>query len=194
MNGAINNTEPEGEIPDRISEISSLPNLLSLSRVIIAPIIFFAIKADNLIVVAILAAWALLSDFLDGLLARRLNLISDVGKILDPLADKLCVAAAAIAATIYGDFPVLLLVIIMVRDLAIASLGLALSREIKAVPVSNRIGKVTVTVLAAALIVYVYRIYILYPIAFWFTIAFITLSSISYLFAGLHLMSKKGIE
>ena len=173
------------------SKYSWLPNLFSLSRVLIAPFFFFAVKANNFVLIAILAFWAVLSDFLDGRLARHFKAISNTGKILDPLGDKLCVGFAALAATIYGDLPVVLLVIIVARDFFIGLLGIILSGRIKEVPSSNPIGKVTVTVLSLTLIIYIFRISVLFPYAFWLAIFFVALSSLAYLMVGIQLFLKK---
>lgn len=128
-----------------------------------------------------LAAWAILSDFFDGFVARKLNSVSTAGKIFDPLADKLCVAAAAISITLYGDMPLFLLLVILARDFLIAAFGIAIIKTRKTVPISNTSGKVTVFVLAVCLLVYVYRLVPLYNLAFWFAFLFIILSSVSYL-------------
>lgn len=173
------------------SKYSWLPNLFSLTRVLIAPFFFFAVKTDNYMLIAMLAFWAVLSDFLDGRLARHFKAISNTGKILDPLGDKLCVAAAGLAATIYGELPVVLLVIIVARDFFIGLLGVILSKRIKNVPSSNPIGKVTVTVLSLTLLIYIFKISILFPYAFWLAIFFVALSSLAYLLVGIQLFTKK---
>jgi len=80
-----------------------------------APALFFSIKANDFTLITLLAAFAIFTDFIDGFLARKLNSITDAGKILDPLADKLCVASAAIAAVLYGDLPLVLFLIIITR-------------------------------------------------------------------------------
>ena len=69
-----------------------LPNLLAIFRILILPFIFYFLAQDThsgLIVALVLIALAVGSDVLDGYAARRLNQITDLGKILDPVADKL---------------------------------------------------------------------------------------------------------
>jgi CDP-diacylglycerol--glycerol-3-phosphate 3-phosphatidyltransferase len=166
---------------DRSFFKSKIPNVLSLSRIVIAPFLFLSIKANDLPLTIGLSLFALLSDYLDGVLARKYGSISESGKILDPLADKLCIALGALALTLYGDMPIVLLIIVIARDLGIAIIGVIIIREQKQIPVSNKMGKVTVLILSLALLVYVFKLSSLYDYAFIAAILFVILSSLSYL-------------
>lgn len=67
----------------------TIPNLLSFLRIVIVPVFaYFFVKGNAWLVVAMLALSGI-SDFLDGKIARRFNQVSDLGKVLDPVADKL---------------------------------------------------------------------------------------------------------
>ena len=181
MTSGILNRE-DNSPPEPVTVIRSfVPNILSFSRIPVSPFIFIAIKNDNLTLVIGLALWAMLSDYLDGFLARRWQVMSEAGKILDPLGDKLCIAAGATALSLYRDFPLFLTVIIIGRDIFILLFGLAIAGKIKHVPGSNIIGKITVTVLAVVLLIYVLNLAYLYTIAVAAAIIAILLSSISYL-------------
>ena len=165
--------------------------MISITRLAISPLIFFAVKADNVLLILILGALAVLTDFLDGLLARKLNSITETGKILDPLADKFCVAAGALSAMLYGDLPVVLFVVILLRDMVIVIAGLSIIKNTKMIPVSNIWGKVTVAVLTIVLIIYILKLSYLYTFAFWTAIAFAVISLASYFFAGLKFINNK---
>jgi CDP-diacylglycerol--glycerol-3-phosphate 3-phosphatidyltransferase len=171
--------------------LSKLPNALSVLRVILAPLIFLAIGKHDTQQVAILAAVAVVTDFLDGFLARRLNAISQAGKILDPLADKLCVAAAAFGAAIFMKMPILLLIVIIARDLAIAVFGLSIINKKRQIPVSNVWGKVTVFILTVTLIVYIFEIRALFKPVYLFALVFILISSYSYFNIGLKMLKSE---
>lgn len=173
------------------NKIIIVPNLLSISRIVLAPLLFLAIKDHNLLWIAMLTLWAMFSDFLDGFLARKWQQISKTGKILDPLADKTCLAAAALALGIYGDLPVSLLAIILIRDIIIALLGITIIKKIKMVPVSNIIGKITVVILSLSMLVYILQVKQLYTIAYIAPVVFIFISSASYTWSGLKLFSNK---
>lgn len=171
--------------------LSYLPNALSILRLTIAPFIIIATAFHNHAAIAILAAIAVLTDFLDGYLARKLNAISQAGKILDPLADKLCVAAAAVGATVFMGMPILLLVIILARDMMIAIFGLKIIKARRQIPVSNIWGKITVFILTVTLIVYIFKIEALFTPIFLITLAFILISSYSYFKIGWNLLNQK---
>lgn len=95
-----------------------------------------------------------LTDFLDGYLARKLNQRTDIGRIIDPLADKIAVIAIAIALMFTHDLPPWFLILIIARDLAILSLGAFMISRTKNIPESNWPGKVTITALAIVIIAF----------------------------------------
>ncbi|GJQ64036.1 MAG: CDP-diacylglycerol--glycerol-3-phosphate 3-phosphatidyltransferase [Melioribacteraceae bacterium] len=103
------------------------PNQLTIARIILTPVFFYLFLADDVllkqisIVVFVLAA---LTDWYDGWLARKFNYITQWGKFLDPLADKILTSAAFIAFSLIGMFPMWMVVIIIVRDFVITGLRL----------------------------------------------------------------------
>jgi CDP-diacylglycerol--glycerol-3-phosphate 3-phosphatidyltransferase len=135
----------------------NLPNLLSLSRIALMPFILVALRQgrDGVLLALMLAAAA--TDYLDGFLARRAGRVTDLGKILDPLADKVCVDSMAVALALWRDFPWWAAGVIVGRDLLILAGGLLLVRSTKTVPVSNLPGKAAVTAMAAAIVCYAMR-------------------------------------
>ena len=74
----------------KLNEIFTIPNILSMFRIVLLPFIvwFFVCKEDHVMAIVILLISGL-SDILDGFIARKFNMISDFGKIIDPVADKL---------------------------------------------------------------------------------------------------------
>ena len=107
-------------------------------------------------VFTLLVAWAILSDYLDGFIARRTNHVSELGKILDPIADKVCAAFLFLYAVWIGRIPGWFLVAMVGRDLLLL-LGswMILSRHRK-VAMSVMSGKITVNILAMLWIVAMY--------------------------------------
>jgi len=99
-----------------------------------------------------LIALAALTDFLDGLAARRFGKVTDVGKILDPLADKIVVGTMAVLLTLRGLIPAWFVAAVVGRDLCILAGAWYLHRTRKIVTQSNVLGKWTVTVTAAYLV------------------------------------------
>lgn len=117
----------------------TLPNLLSLFRILIIPALVYLLTFPDRIS-ALLAAslflFASVTDYFDGYLARRNQSVSDVGKILDPLADKLMVASALIMLAAIDrpnepSVPAWLVVVILARESAVTVIrGLALTEGI----------------------------------------------------------------
>lgn len=158
----------------------SIPNLLSLTRLLLLwPLIYF-LAHDRIASLIIVSGLILLTDFLDGFLARRWNTVSDQGKILDPLADKICSAAAAIALVAYRDFPLWLLLLIVARDLLILLAGLVMINRKGPIPVSNLTGKIAMVVISITMIIYLFRVDELLVSANVISVVVIVISSFSY--------------
>lgn len=128
-----------------------MPNLLSLSRAaLVAPIAYLIVSDVGMYrwEIAGLICIASLTDYFDGYFARKKDKVSELGKILDPVADKIASGVICIALVIAGRIPLWFTLIIIARDLLIV-IGSAQLLKIKKVTVqSNKIGKWTVTVVA----------------------------------------------
>jgi cardiolipin synthase (CMP-forming) len=98
-----------------LSELFLIPNLLTLSRILISPAIL--IWFENLPVLIGIVAFAAFTDFLDGYIARQTNSLSALGAILDPIADKIFVLSFVIAALIHGLLDWWMLTALLMRDL-----------------------------------------------------------------------------
>ena len=158
-------------------------NLLSLTRLALAPFIFLNIVHYERAIALTLGGLAVLSDLLDGHMARRLKLPSDLGKILDPIADKV-VIGAALSGLVYSkhyDFPLWVFGIVVIRDVFIVVGSIYLAYQIRFVTRSNRWGKCATVFLSIALILYILDL--VGTISFYVLcvgIAFIGISSWSY--------------
>jgi CDP-diacylglycerol--glycerol-3-phosphate 3-phosphatidyltransferase len=144
------------------SEIYTIPNLFSFIRIFLVIPIFYYISKNESIIALIFVLLAFISDSLDGYFARRLNQISEVGKILDPMADKICTSGGFVALSLYYNFPIWLTVMIIGRDLLIILGSVYLIDKKNVVAPSNRIGKITVALISLLAIVVLLNINILY--------------------------------
>jgi len=124
-------SKPRKKKPLR-DEITDLPNLITLARVALVPAVLILASRDTqasawaaCIVFVVAAA----TDFVDGYLARRLGLVTVLGKFLDPLADKLIVLSTLIILVGTGRAPAWLTVLLMSRELAITGLRAVASQE-----------------------------------------------------------------
>ena len=146
----------------KIKEILTLPNFFSFIRIFLVIPIFYYISLNENITALIFVVIAFITDGLDGFIARRLNQISEVGKVLDPLADKICITGGFIALSLFQGFPVWVTVIIISRDLIIALGSILLIGRNKVVFPSNYIGKITVFLITAYAIVFLLGLDVFY--------------------------------
>jgi CDP-diacylglycerol--glycerol-3-phosphate 3-phosphatidyltransferase len=106
-------------------ELTNLPNLITISRVLMVPFVLLLIDNYNPLrtfLSGVLYMLAAGGDALDGYLARKRNQVSTLGKFLDPLADKLMVTAVLVSMVALARVPAWLVVVLIARDLAINGL------------------------------------------------------------------------
>ncbi|PWB71467.1 hypothetical protein C3F09_07815 [candidate division GN15 bacterium] len=130
----------------RLGDIWLPPNLLSLARILITPLVGYYLAKDDSVSTAVCVALlvaAAITDGLDGYLARRLNMRTGLGLLLDPLADKLFAAVLLIELVLFRGLPVWLAAIIITRDVLIAVTGMVVLRRRKFPTPSNIIGQYT---------------------------------------------------
>lgn len=123
-------------------ELKTVPNLLSMLRILlIIPFVFFFLSG-NYIMAAVMIIISGISDALDGFIARKFNQITEIGKMLDPLADKLTLIAIMICIVIL--FPIVLpvVVILIIKDvMMMIGASILLKKNIKP-PAARWYGKV----------------------------------------------------
>lgn len=136
----------------------NLPNTLTLLRICFIPFImvFVLIPSENRlwldIVSAALFLVAALTDLFDGMIARRNSMVTDLGKFLDPIADKLLISATLIAAIGSERFSYLRLilvictVIILLREFSVTSIRLIAAKHDGTVIAANMLGKIKTVV------------------------------------------------
>lgn len=132
-----------------IKEIRLVPNLISLFRLLLfIPFIFLfnlmRWDPDYRYYILLLIFIAFLSDILDGFVARKTNQISELGKIIDPLADKILVGIIVINLFLMKMIPPFYFWVVLLRDILIFSGGLYVNKKVGKVLPSNRLGKITV--------------------------------------------------
>ena len=106
-------------------DIFNIPNILTIFRIlIIPPVCLFLFQGDpTSTLIAVTLFWiASVTDWFDGYLARKLNLVSITGKFLDPLADKLLVMSCLIMLLPHGRIPSWMVIILLTRETTISSL------------------------------------------------------------------------
>ena len=142
-----------------MEKIFNISNSLSFFRLLLSvPLIFFLMN-DDVFAVLILFILAYISDLLDGFFARKLNQITEIGKIIDPLADKIFVSVLVIILMIKGYIPFWFFIIVLLRDILILLGGLYISSKQKKVPASNIYGKITVFIIGLTLLLSYLKIF-----------------------------------
>ena len=144
--------EPRDAGPGRASTaVATLPNLISLTRLATVPVFVWLFATGRETAAVVLYAVAASSDFLDGFIARRTRSISELGKLLDPLADRIFIAALAIALVARGALPLWLALVLVARDVVVLSAFPLLERRgVERIPVSF-IGKTATAALLLGL-------------------------------------------
>lgn len=110
--------------PSRTSNWN-LPNAITVARIVLAPVFMWMLLADGgsdgalRWWAALLFVVAIASDGIDGHIARSRNLVTDLGKILDPIADKVLTGGALVALSILGELPWWVTIVVLVREVGI---------------------------------------------------------------------------
>lgn len=121
----------------------NLPNQLTVARLFITVLFVIAMSVDfpgHRMAALVLFLLATLTDYLDGVIARKYNLITDFGKLMDPLADKVLNASAFILLIGYGAIPAWAVIIIISREFLITGLRLLATSKNLVLP-AEKIGK-----------------------------------------------------
>jgi len=112
----------------------NIANTLTISRIVAVPLIAVLLFFDSLptsLAAAVLFIAATITDYLDGYFARRMNTVSDLGKLLDPLADKLLIAAVLIMLIPLSRVPAWIVALIIAREIAVTGVrGMASERHV----------------------------------------------------------------
>jgi cardiolipin synthase (CMP-forming) len=101
--------------------VLSIPNLITLGRILLVPVMVWAITAGEMRLAFLLFLVAGLSDLVDGYLAKRFNMATELGAYLDPLADKAMIVSIYVTLGIAGAIPRWLVILVVSRDIMIVS-------------------------------------------------------------------------
>ncbi|MDE6664221.1 MAG: CDP-diacylglycerol--glycerol-3-phosphate 3-phosphatidyltransferase [Lachnospiraceae bacterium] len=165
----------------------NLPNKLTMFRVILIPffVVFLLVditSADNWIALAIFII-ASLTDFLDGKIARKYNLVTNFGKFMDPLADKLLVCSALVCLVELERIPAWVVIIIIAREFIISGFRLIASDN-GVVIASSYYGKFKTTfqiLMICLMIADIEAISMLTMVVMWIAVILTVVSLIDYL-------------
>lgn len=179
----------------------NLPNKLTVIRMIIVPFFVFFLLYDNgqnytfRMIALVLFIIASLTDTLDGKIARKYHLITDFGKFMDPLADKLLVCSALICLIQLGQIPAWMVVIIIGREFVISGFRLVASDNGVVIP-ANYWGKFKTTFQMIAVILMILDIpalHLLTVIITWIALILTVISLCTYIAQNYKILLKGDI-
>ena len=139
----------------------ALPNFFTLLRLVCLPFIIHFLRLGTRtgdIYALLFMFLAATTDFLDGHFARKLQKTSNLGRMMDPLIDKISVAAAMLVLAAHKGLPYWYVFLVMGRDLLLLVGGLVVVSKKRLVVESNQLGKWTSILFAAVIIVYTLNI------------------------------------
>ena len=138
------------------TDVWNVPNVLTMLRMLLIPVfvVLYVTGHDKLALLAFIVAS--LTDLLDGYIARKHNLITNFGKLMDPLADKLMVCTALICQGVQGIIPWWAIVIVMAKELLMV-FGASYMLKNNVVVYSNKLGKIAMFTFVAALVLSFYH-------------------------------------
>lgn len=132
-----------------MKKIITIPNILSVVRIFIIPFIAIEYFKGHYLLTAALLLLSGLTDVVDGFIARRFNMISDVGKVLDPIADKLTQVAVVVCLTVKHPELLPLVIVLTVKELLMLIGALAMINRTSVTPYARWWGKMATAVLYA---------------------------------------------
>ncbi|OGU73629.1 MAG: hypothetical protein A2V93_09150 [Ignavibacteria bacterium RBG_16_34_14] len=179
----------------------TISNILSLTRLLSAlPLWFLFDNLENINTRYTILGFAFLgiaTDYLDGYLARKYNQVSEFGKILDPVADKVLIGVVVIKLFLLKEIPDYFFYLVIGRDILIFLGGIFLTTKIGKVLPSNMIGKLTVTLLSLFLILVIVQIdksSLIFQSVYFITLILIVVSFVVYVMRAFEFINKKRYE
>ncbi len=155
-------------------------NWITVLRLVLLPFIVYFLLAQNRPVAFVIMFISLLSDGLDGYLARRFHQESILGRFLDPLCDKIFLAVILVALLHIGAIPLWIVLVIVFRDFLILLGSFILMRNKSVVEPSNMFGKVTGFVFGAMILAFTIDLKIIASALMYLSIPLMAIAFITY--------------
>ncbi len=175
----------------------NLPNKLTLLRIILVPVFIVVLMTGHYYISAVIFVVASLTDMLDGKIARKYDLVTDFGKLMDPLADKLLVMSALICLVQLGDIPGWMAIVILGREFAITGLR-TVAASSGVVIAAGWTGKIKTVLQMIAVVLILLRnwpfVYLDIPmdqIVLWAAVVMTIVSGAEYIIKNRHVISTK---
>ncbi len=167
----------------RARDLLLVPNILTLSRFALLFILAYLISLQDsryTIYMLIVVATGIATDILDGFFARKLGQISDLGKVLDPVVDKICTGVLVLFLYVYSDFPLWAVILVLTRDITVLVASIFFLRKARVIATSNMIGRLAALSWGLVILVYIIDWRPIELPMLWIATAMVLLSAISY--------------
>ena len=180
-------------------------NKLTILRVILIPIFVFLymVGSDNSYSLKLLATiifiLASITDYFDGIIARKYNLVTNFGKLLDPLADKMLVISSLLLITVNGDINVIFTLVIVLREIIISAIRLIALEQGEVIAASKIAKYKTATQMIAMIMIMLdlHKIntclYVLTYLVFYISFVLTVLSLLDYIIKSKNVILKNGL-
>ena len=182
-------------------EIFTISNGISFLRFLLVIPLWFLLDNYELqsvrYITFSLCVFAAATDVLDGYLARKLNQVTEVGKIIDPLADKAAMAVIVVKLFSIGEISAFFFLLIIIRDLIIFFGGIYVSKKLGRVLPSNKLGKLTVLFIGFVvllILIGVDRDSFYYLFIYYSSIILMFISLFAYVYRAMEFIKKKKNE
>lgn len=167
----------------RARDILLVPNILTLSRFGLLLILAYLISLQDsryTIYMLIVITTGIATDILDGFLARKLGQISDLGKVLDPVVDKICTGVLVLFLYVYSGFPLWAVILVLTRDITVLVASIFFLKKARVIATSNMIGRLAALSWGLVILVYIIDWQPIELPMLWIATAMVLLSAISY--------------
>ncbi len=145
----------------RLKDFFLIPNILSILRLMLIPFIIYFLSfkdKESIIICLLLFFLSGITDFFDGYLSRKYKMQSDLGRLLDPLADKLLIISVAIGLHVFRELSLWFLFLLLFKDILTIIAGLYVIKRYDIVVESRTAGKITTTLVMITIL-----FFIIYP-------------------------------
>ncbi|RKY54218.1 MAG: signal recognition particle-docking protein FtsY [Candidatus Neomarinimicrobiota bacterium] len=180
-------------VKQRIEEMHSdkivtISNIISIIRAALVIPIIYSLKEGRGNVALLFIIIAIISDMLDGWLARISKEITELGKILDPVADKIVIFGVMLYLFLADLAPLNYFIFLLIRDITISLLGVYMLNNCRVSPRANRMGKVSIIFTSAAILSFIYseKIGQWKTPLIWVSIIFMSISWVQYCQTYIH--------
>lgn len=140
---------------EKLNRVFTIPNILTMFRIVLIPIFIVFYLKEWFVPAIVVLALSALSDILDGWIARKFDMVTRLGKALDPVADKLSQMGLMVCLVFRFPHIIILLIFIVIKELTSGILGLVTAKKTGRVEGAEWHGKLTTVLLFSTMILHI---------------------------------------